>query len=287
MKNSYRMKKYILDLKVTENLRLHTNYVLLKFTTVDGSSLPPMAPGQFAEVRVDGSPTTFLRRPISINYIDMDNNELWLLIQLVGDGTKKLSTVSPGQTVNMVLPLGNTFTIPEDKASQLILIGGGIGTATMLYLGYELKQQGYNPIFLLGARSATDILQLKEFKTLGDVFITTEDGTLGEKGYVTQHSVLIENKFDKIMDYNWILLKGMRYYMETIKIQHLFGRFSIFFLVLIVAVFAEEYSINRLCLNINGFPFIFMNAFMIVGIDYKDIQLFKFYESVSEHLRIS
>ena len=67
MKNSYRMKKYILDLKVTENLRLHTNYVLLKFTTVDGSSLPSMAPGQFAEVRVDGSPTTFLRRPISIN----------------------------------------------------------------------------------------------------------------------------------------------------------------------------------------------------------------------------
>lgn len=50
----------------------------------------------------------------------------------------------------------------------------------------------------MGARSATDILQLKEFKTLGDVFITTEDGTLGEKGYVTQHSVLIENKFDKI-----------------------------------------------------------------------------------------
>ena len=75
--------------------------------------------------------------------------------------------------------------------------------------------------------------------------------------------------------------------METIKIQHLFGRFSIFFLVLIVVVFAEEYSIDRLCLNINGFPFIFMNAFMIVGIDYKDIQLFKFYETVSEHLRIS
>lgn len=56
--------------------------------------------------------------------------------------------------------------------------------------------------------------------------------------------------------------------MKTIKIQHLFGRFSIFFLVLIVVVFAEEYSINRLCLNINGFPFIFMNAFMIVGIAY-------------------
>ena len=56
--------------------------------------------------------------------------------------------------------------------------------------------------------------------------------------------------------------------METIKIQHLFGRFFIFFLLLIVVVFAEEYSIYRLCLNINGFPFIFMNAFMIVGIAY-------------------
>lgn len=198
MKNNYRMKKYILDLKVTENLRLHTNYVLLKFTTTDGSLLPPMFPGQFVEVRVDGSPTTFLRRPISINYIDMDTNELWLLIQLVGDGTRKLSTVSPGQIINMVLPLGNTFTIPEDKASRLILIGGGVGTAPMLYLGYVLKQQGYNLSFLLGARSAIDVLQLKEFETLGDVFITTEDGTLGERGYVTQHSVLIKNEFDKI-----------------------------------------------------------------------------------------
>ena len=52
--------------------------------------------------------------------------------------------------------------------------------------------------------------------------------------------------------------------METIKIQHLFGRFFIFFLLLIVVVFAEEYSINRLCLNINGFPFIFMNGKYVI-----------------------
>ena len=192
------MKKHILDLKVTENSRLHKNYVLLKFTTIDGSPLPLMEPVQFAEVRVDGSPSTFLRRPISINYIDKTKNELWLLIQLVGDGTRKLSTVTPGETVNMVLPLGNTFTIPEEKTTRMLLIGGGVGTAPMLYLGSILKQQGYNPSFLLGARSAADILQLNEFKTLGEVFLTTEDGSLGEKGYVTQHSVLMKSKFDKI-----------------------------------------------------------------------------------------
>lgn len=192
------MKKYILDLKVIENLQLHANYVLLKFTTTDRSPLPPMAPGQFAEVRIDGSPTTFLRRPISINYIDDTRNELWLLVQLVGDGTRKLATVSPGQTVNMVLPLGNTFTFPSDKVSKILLIGGGVGTAPMLYLGDTLKKQGYTPIFLLGARSAADVLQLDEFRVLGDVFITTEDGSLGQKGYVTQHSILTECKFDRI-----------------------------------------------------------------------------------------
>ena len=56
----------------------------------------------------------------------MDTNELWLLIQLVGDGTRKLSTVSPGQIIRYGFTIqGNTFTIPEDKASRLILIGGG------------------------------------------------------------------------------------------------------------------------------------------------------------------
>ena len=62
------MKKYILDLTVTENIRLHANYVLLKLT--QAAPLPEMLPGQFAEIRVDGSNTTFLRRPISINYVD-------------------------------------------------------------------------------------------------------------------------------------------------------------------------------------------------------------------------
>lgn len=85
------MKKYILDLTVTENIRLHNNYVLIKLT--QDKPLPEMLPGQFAEIRIDGSNTTFLRRPISINYVDRANNEVWFLVQLVGDGTRKLATV--------------------------------------------------------------------------------------------------------------------------------------------------------------------------------------------------
>lgn len=191
------MKKYILDLEVTENQRLHPNYCLLKLT--GEATLPEMRPGQFVEVRVDNSPTTFLRRPISVNYVDKATNELWLLIQLVGDGTRKMAEYRPGDKVNILLPLGNGFTIPESgKEDKLLLIGGGVGTAPMLYLGATLKAAGFSPSFLLGARSAEDVLQLDRFREIGEVYITTEDASLGEKGYVTDHSVLRTCRFDRI-----------------------------------------------------------------------------------------
>lgn len=192
----YFMKKYILDLTVTENIRLHANYVLIKLTQPD--PLPEMLPGQFAEIRVDGSNTTFLRRPISINYVDRNTNEVWFLVQLVGDGTRKLATVRKGDTVNVVMPLGNGFTLPSTPDTKVLLVGGGVGTAPMLYLGEALLKMGCKPVFLLGARSADDLLQLDQFRVLGDVYTTTEDGSMGEKGYVTMHSVLREQKFEMI-----------------------------------------------------------------------------------------
>ena len=192
------MKKYILDMKVVENCRLHKNYCLMKLTSEE--RLPEMFPGQFVEVRVENSPTTFLRRPISINYVDKSRNELWLLIQLVGDGTRKMAESRPGDVVNIVLPLGHGFTMPSDKGQDKshLLIGGGVGTAPLLYLGACLKEMGVEPMFLLGARSKDDVLQLDEFQALGEVYITTEDGSLGEKGYVTNHSILREARFDQI-----------------------------------------------------------------------------------------
>ena len=86
------MKKYILDLKVKQVEQIHQRYVLIKLT--HENTLPEMLPGQFVEVRVDGSPSTFLRRPISINFVDRENNELWLLVATVGDGTKQLARCS-------------------------------------------------------------------------------------------------------------------------------------------------------------------------------------------------
>ncbi len=192
------MKK-MLDLVVTDNVQLNQNYNLIKLTTADNSTLPDMYPGQFVEVRVDGSPTTFLRRPISVNFVDKETNELWLLIQIVGDGTRAMSDYKKGTAVNLLLPLGNSFTIPANSSDQeLLLIGGGVGTAPMLYLGACLKEKGFKPSFLLGARSQKDLLQLDDFAKYGKVYCTTEDGSYGEKGYVIDHSVLKNPPFSMI-----------------------------------------------------------------------------------------
>ena len=190
------MKKYILDLTVRSVEPVGGRYVLIKLT--DDKPLPAMLPGQFVEVRVDQSPTTFLRRPISINFVNREQNELWLLVAAVGDGTRRLAALKAGDALNCVLPLGNGFTMPTKADERLLLVGGGVGVAPLLYMGAEMKRMGCEPTFLLGARSAKDLLMLDEFRQYGRVFVTTEDGSEGERGFVTNHSLLSQEQFDRI-----------------------------------------------------------------------------------------
>ena len=173
------MKKYIIDLRVVSLQHFNDKYVLLKLSSDE--KLPAMLPGQFVEVRVDGSPNTFLRRPISINLVDYDRNELWLLVAAVGEGTRHLASLHEGDTLNCVLPLGNGFTMPKTPEDKWLLIGGGVGIAPLLYFGQEIVRMGAKPTFLLGARSESDLLELEEFRKLGQVLITTEDGSAGEQ----------------------------------------------------------------------------------------------------------
>ena len=190
------MKKYILDLTVNSVEALSDKHVLIKLT--DDKPLPEMLPGQFVEVRVYNSPSTFLRRPISINSVDYDHNELWLLVAAVGDGTRQLQKLQKGDRLNCVLPLGNSFTMPTDSTQKVLLVGGGVGVAPLLYFGKRIKAMGGEPTFLLGARSAKDVLERELFEQVGRVLITTEDGSEGEKGFVTNHSVLAQEHFDRI-----------------------------------------------------------------------------------------
>ncbi len=191
------VKKQITDFKIVDNVKVHKNYSLLILTPADGSVLPDMLPGQFVQIEVPDSKNTFLRRPISVNYVDADRNHLWLLVRNAGEGTRHLIEMSTGEILNILLPLGNGFSMPDSDVDGILLIGGGVGVAPLLYYGRKLKDAGYDPEFLLGARSASDVLEFDDFKKIGNVHVSTEDGSMGEKGLVTTHSVL-SNKFSHI-----------------------------------------------------------------------------------------
>ncbi len=154
--------------------------------------------GQFVQVRVDDAQHTYLRRPISIHDVDYQNRTITLLVQRVGEGTNKMSDIEIGDTLNIIYPLGNGFTIPENNEGNVILVGGGIGIAPLYYLGKMLKEKGIEPQFLLGGRSKSDLIMLEKFESVGKVYITTNDGSLGEAGFVTQHSIWKEKQFDMI-----------------------------------------------------------------------------------------
>ena len=177
-------KKHLMDFKVAEVDNFGNGYSLLKLSPI-GKEMPLIEGGQFVNIQVNKSKNTFLRRL------------LWLLVKDAGEGTHAICNAEEGEELNLLLPLGRGFSLPNDKNDSLLLIGGGVGTAPMLYWGKILKDNGYSPRFLLGGRKDTDILELEAFRQVGEVFISTEDASAGEKGFVTMHSVL-KGKIDKI-----------------------------------------------------------------------------------------
>lgn len=189
------MPKLISDLKVIGNKKLNSDFFIIELS--GDQKLPEMSPGQFAQVRVDGSPGTFLRRPISIHDVDYGTNTFKLLIQIVGKGTLKLSGLKNGDYLNLIFPLGNSFTMPGSGENTL-LIGGGCGVAPLLFLAKTLKRNNNIPDVLLGFRNKDRIIEYEQYLKIGKVYLTTEDGSVGEKGFVTGHSILSGNNYRRV-----------------------------------------------------------------------------------------
>ncbi len=188
------MKKALCDLAVAENLTLGPRFNML---TLRGSLPEEILPGQFAQVRVDTSKSTFLRRPISICDADPAAGMLRLLVRRAGAGTEALCSLRQGDSVNALLPLGRSFSAPERKDARILLVGGGVGVAPMLYYGKWLKANGYKPEFLTGVRSEAELLLRGEFEALGKVYVSTDDGSAGHRGLVTLNPAL-DNHWDLV-----------------------------------------------------------------------------------------
>jgi dihydroorotate dehydrogenase electron transfer subunit len=187
------MAKQIGSLKIIENKRLNSEYFTLELA-IDGK-MPEMKPGQFAQVKVDGSPETFLRRPISIHDVNPEKKTIKFLIQIAGKGTETLSRLKEGDMLDVIYPLGNSFSLPQ-RGHKPRLAGGGCGIAPLLFMARHLKDNGFSPDILLGFRNKERIIEYEEYIELGEVFLTTEDGSRGEKGFLTDHPVLNSSTYD-------------------------------------------------------------------------------------------
>jgi len=193
----------------------YTNYIL---ELEAKEKLPAIKPGNFAELQISNSPEVFLRRPFSIFDVNYRDNTISFYIQIVGAGTRLLGTLKTGDNINLIYPLGNSFTVPE--TGQTLLVGGGSGIAPFYLLGSRLKKVGIEPTFLFGGRTEEQIVLIEKFEDLGDVWITTEDGSLGHKGLVTDHPVIAEAK----LPFHSIYTCGPEPMMKAVaKIAHRHG----------------------------------------------------------------
>jgi dihydroorotate dehydrogenase electron transfer subunit len=170
--------KKLIDCEIIANFQVAVGYFSMQ---IKSPFLAEHAiPGQFVNIKVQKDTTDpLLRIPLAVHSINTDG--ISLLYKIRGKATKILSTKKPAETINILGPLGNGFTIYPNK--KAILVAGGYAVSPLFALAQKLN----NPIVLIGACNKEHILCQEKFIQLGaEVHIATEDGSLGHKGYVTE-----------------------------------------------------------------------------------------------------
>ena len=142
-------------------------------------------PGQFIHIKCSKDNYPLLRRPLSIHRVDKEKGEIFILFQVVGEGTKLLADRTIGDDLDIMGPIGNGFNI-YPKSKKIVIIGGGIGVAPLLALCEESIRQGKEMQVLIGALKKELVIGEESFKILGaKVEVATDDGSYRYKGLVT------------------------------------------------------------------------------------------------------
>lgn len=177
--------------RVISNTEVSPGYFRMRMTAP-----PPLLscrPGEFLMLRIADSLDPLLRRPFGIfdvgtfqtPYTDC-GTQTWLeiLYKVVGKGTRKLSLLHGGDTLDILAPLGRGFMVEE--GGELILVGGGIGLAPLHFVARRYADSRKVRLYA-GGRTREDILCITEFERLGvETYVATDDGSLGERGFVTE-----------------------------------------------------------------------------------------------------
>ena len=165
-------------------------------------------PGQFVNIQLEG---LYLRRPISI--CDWDDRTMTLIYKVVGRGTRQMAAMAPGHKLDLLTGLGNGFS-REEAGEHSLVIGGGVGVPPLYGLCKRLVQQGKRVSAVLGFGKQEQVFYQKEFEELGcPVYLATEDGSMGTKGFVTD--VMAQ------LDYDYYFACGP---MPMLRAVHAMGR---------------------------------------------------------------
>jgi dihydroorotate dehydrogenase electron transfer subunit len=172
------------EAEVAESARLYGNTHVLWFRRSE--ALQSLTPGQFVMVHCGEGADPLLGRAMSIHRLrDGTSGREWsILFDIVGRGTEWLSRRREGDAVQVVGPLGRGFE-PRPRVSRMLLVGGGIGCAPLIWLADQFAAEGREVTLILGGRSGAQIYPPHLLPPAVEVVVTTEDGTLGERGRVT------------------------------------------------------------------------------------------------------
>lgn len=136
-------------------------------------------PGQFINIKV---PDKYLRRPISV--CDFDGDTVTVIYKVVGEGTKIMSEMEKGISLDVLTGLGNGFDAGK-SGDRPLLIGGGVGVPPLYNLAKKLKAEGKTVTVILGFNTSDEVFLKEEFEKIATVYLTTADGSEGQKGFVT------------------------------------------------------------------------------------------------------
>lgn len=156
------------------------------------TSIKKPIPGQFVMVWVPG----FEEIPISPSMYE--RNVLRLTVAAVGETTRKIHSLKPGERLFIRGPYGRGFNL--DEKGNFLLIAGGYGAAPIIYALHELRKKGKNVAYIIGARSKDKLLFVSEAKKFNaEVYIATDDGSLGFKGSAVEVAEKLIAKYDNVL----------------------------------------------------------------------------------------
>ena len=146
-----------------------------------GDSSALTNPGQFINIAIEG---LYLRRPISV--CCYEEGSITIIYKVVGKGTVKMAAMEPGAQLDVLVGLGNGFDVEKARGRKVAVIGGGVGVPPMYDTARRLKKMGADVTAILGFATKDVSFYIEKFEELGiPVMVTTDDGSLGTKGFVT------------------------------------------------------------------------------------------------------